>query len=42
LLLYLEQMNWSPESVDPAAIPADLLEVRLDRGERDTLALAAE
>ena len=40
LLLFLEQMNWSPERVDPAAIPADLHEVRLDRGERDTLALA--
>jgi len=37
LLLFLEQMNWSPQSVDPAAIPADLLEVRLDRGERDTV-----
>ncbi len=40
LLLFLDQMGWSAEGVDPATIPTDLHEVRLDRGERDTLALA--
>ena len=40
LYLFLNQMEWSPEDVDPAAIPADLQEAHLDRGERDTLALA--
>lgn len=41
LYLFLNQMGWSPEDVEPAAIPADLREVHLDRGERDTLALAS-
>ena len=40
LYLFLNQMGWSPENVDPATIPADLQEAYLDRGERDTLALA--
>lgn len=41
LRLFLDQMGWHPEEVDPADISADLREARLDRGERDTLALAA-
>jgi predicted nucleic acid-binding protein len=40
LHLFLNQMGWSPEDVDPATIPVDLQEAHLDRGERDTLALA--
>lgn len=40
LYLFLNQVGWTPEDVDPAAIPADLREAHLDRGERDTLALA--
>ena len=37
---FLEQMEWMPEDVDPASIPASLIDAHLDRGERDTLALA--
>jgi len=40
LQLFLSQMGWSPEDVDPAVIPRDLQEAHLDCGERDTLALA--
>jgi predicted nucleic acid-binding protein len=40
LQLFLSQMEWSPEDVDPTVIPRDLQEAHLDRGERDTLALA--
>ena len=39
LLLFLDQMEWGPQEVDPAEIPDELAEARLDRGERDTLAL---
>lgn len=37
---FLDQANWSPQdvSVDPSQV--DLVETRLDRGERDTLILA--
>ncbi len=38
--LFLVQMAWSPEEVDAATIPPDLRQAHLDRGERDTLALA--
>lgn len=40
LLLFLDQMKWGPQKADPAEIPAELAGARLDRGERDTLALA--
>jgi len=40
LSLFLDQANWRPEHLDVSQIPADLKEVHLDRGERDTLALA--
>jgi predicted nucleic acid-binding protein len=40
LSLYLDQTEWLPETVKPADMPAGLREARLDRGERDTLALA--
>ena len=40
LCLFLNQMGWKPEDVDPAKIPTDLRAAHLDRGERDTLALA--
>lgn len=40
LLLFLEQMGWKPEDVDLVAIPADLQQAHLDRGERDTVAMA--
>jgi predicted nucleic acid-binding protein len=39
LLMFLEQMGWPPEE-GPREIPVDLAGVNLDRGERDTLALA--
>jgi predicted nucleic acid-binding protein len=42
LLLFLNQVDWSPHEVEPAEIPADLQEARLDRGERETLALAVK
>lgn len=38
--LFLGQANWCPEHLDVSQIPADLKEAHLDRGERDTLALA--
>ena len=40
LHLFLDQMEWRPEEVDPADISPDLREAHLDQGERDTLALA--
>jgi predicted nucleic acid-binding protein len=40
LHLFLDQMAWRPEEVDPADIPIALREAYLDQGERDTLALA--
>lgn len=40
LRLFLDQMEWCPEDVDPADVPTDLHEARLDQRERDTLALA--
>jgi len=40
LRLFLDQMGWYPEEVGPADISADLREAHMDRGERDTLALA--
>jgi predicted nucleic acid-binding protein len=39
LLIFLDQMGWSPEA-SLLGIPAELEEAKLDRGERDTLALA--
>jgi predicted nucleic acid-binding protein len=41
LYLFLDQMNWSPAEVDADGISSDLRQAHLDRGERDTLALAA-
>lgn len=40
LLLFLDQMEWGPHEVEPAEMPAEFREARLDRGERGTLALA--
>jgi len=40
LLTFLDQMGWLPEEVELGDASADLREARLDRGERDTLALA--
>lgn len=40
LSLFLEQMGWSAEDIDPATIPTNLHEAHLGRGERDTLTLA--
>ena len=40
LFLFFNQVGWSPQDIDLASIPADLRESHLDRGERDTLALA--
>lgn len=40
LHLFLSQVGWNPEDMDPAGIPTDLREAHLDVGERDTLALA--
>jgi predicted nucleic acid-binding protein len=40
LYLFLNQMKWSPARIDRATIPSSLGETRLDRGERETLALA--
>jgi predicted nucleic acid-binding protein len=40
LHLFLDQMEWHPEEVNSEDIPADLREAHLDRGERDTIALA--
>jgi predicted nucleic acid-binding protein len=40
LFLFLNQVGWSPEEADSAEIASDLDQTRLDRGERDTLALA--
>ena len=37
---FLDQMGWRPQQVEPANMPAGLREAHLDRGERDTLALA--
>jgi len=37
---FLNQMDWHPQQVEPASVPPDLREAHLDRGERDTLALA--
>ena len=37
---FLGQMRWRPQQVGSAEMPAELLEAHLDRGERDTLALA--
>lgn len=42
LHLFLAQVQWNPVDVDRALIPQDLLQAPLDRGERDTLALAVE
>jgi predicted nucleic acid-binding protein len=41
IYLFLVQMDWSPTEVDAARIAPDLRQAHLDRGERDTLALAA-
>ena len=40
LHLFLQQVGWNAEDVDPAQAPADVQEAHLDRGERDVLALA--
>jgi len=40
LHLFLSQMEWQPEDVEPTGIPADIQAAHLDRGERDTLGLA--
>ena len=40
LSLFLDQVNWRADSLDVSQVPVDLREARLDRGERDTLALA--
>ena len=40
LYLFLAQMKWPIEEVAPEEIPPDLAEASLDRGERETLALA--
>jgi len=40
LCFFLEQMEWRPKDLEPTLIPAALREAHLDRGERDTLALA--
>lgn len=40
LSLFLDHVNWRADSLDVSQIPVDLREARLDRGERDTLALA--
>ena len=40
LHLFLDQTEWHPEEVDTGDISTGLREARLDRGERDTLALA--
>ena len=37
---FLNQSKWTPDSVDQATMPVDLRKASLDRGERDTLALA--
>ena len=37
---FLDQMGWRPQQVEPVNMPAGLREAHLDRGERDTLALA--
>lgn len=42
LYFFLNQMGWKPEDVDPAKFPPDLAAAHLDRGERDTLALALD
>ncbi len=42
LQLFLAQVKWSPVDASRAPIPDDLLQAPLDRGERDTLALAVE
>jgi predicted nucleic acid-binding protein len=41
LFLFLSQMDWHPKEIDAAEIPASIRQMHLDRGERDTLALAA-
>lgn len=41
LYLFLNQMKWNPTKIDRTSIPSGLAEAHLDRGERDTLALAA-
>ena len=40
LFLFLDQMDWQSTELDAAGIPPGLRQVHLDRGERDTLALA--
>lgn len=40
LCLFLNQMGWEPEEIDPADVPASLWKGRIDRGEREALALA--
>jgi predicted nucleic acid-binding protein len=40
LYLFLEQTRWPVHEVVPKDVPADLRTAPLDRGERDTLALA--
>jgi predicted nucleic acid-binding protein len=40
LHLFLDQIGWKPEEVDLAGVPADLQQAHLDRGERDTVAMA--
>lgn len=40
LQFFLNQMGWEPEDIAPAETPVELREAHLDRGERDTLALA--
>ena len=40
LHLFLDQMEWRPQQGEATNMPAGLREAHLDRGERDTLALA--
>ena len=40
LYLFLEQTGWPIQEIAPEEIPADLRAARLDRGERETLAIA--
>ena len=40
LYLFFSQMDWHPQEIDAAEVLGDRRQIHLDRGERDTLALA--
>jgi predicted nucleic acid-binding protein len=40
LYLFFSQMDWHPQEIDAAEVLGDMSQMPLDRGERDTLALA--